>query len=171
MSGDGSTNTFGIKTNNITAKKINNQQIFAIQNVLKQTITTTSSGHVTGITDKFKNIIIDAVADEIAVKVIKKLCDNYCLSDDCCYYLNGENCCGDNQVRNLNNTIFQTINNNLMFTDENFSILDTEIIEDIENTENVSNTENTTNTINIENSDNTNTTNNNNFQEIENNDD
>lgn len=71
-----------------------------------------------------------AIIKKIISEVFKELCKNGCIPEDCCYYYNNE-CCGDNMAKNITNTIFKSMdNNNSFFTDDNFSLLSTEIIED-----------------------------------------
>lgn len=106
-----------IRTKSAVIQNIQNIQLNEIINNIGQIFNIGPGGKIAGVKSKFISEIVKAV--------IKELCIKGCLNNECCYYTN--NCCGDNNVQNLNN-----FNNSTNINDDDFSLLSTEIFEDNE---------------------------------------
>lgn len=138
MSGPKNSNVTSITASNARIGILKNNQTESSQNALNTIGDFTNSGKLIDVKDSFAKLIlykIFTLDDGIVLKtiineVIKELCKNGCLPEDCCYYYGNEECCGNNMAKNINNSIFKSLNNNLLFSDDNFSLLSTEIIED-----------------------------------------
>ena len=125
------TGNMSIRTGTITSKNINNPIMLITYNAIQQIFTIGPGGTVTGLNPLFITQLVTTLTPIITTNVIKDLCAQGCIDPYCCYYT--DNCCGDNNVKNLNKNLknfLNSSNNNTNNGDNDFSLLSTEIFED-----------------------------------------
>lgn len=126
-----------IKAINVISKNMGSYQISYLLKTINQIVSIDSLGNITGLNPEFKKIIITEIKEEIITDIIKCLCECGIIDSPYCNYPYVQECCGNNLIKNIDNNIFKTLNNDLLYSDDNFSMLSTEIIEDLNTIENL----------------------------------
>ena len=120
----------GVIANTFTGKSINSPQLNASNIAMKKIFHIGPGGNTVGLNDNFIKDLVIILTPIITVNVIKNLCDKGCIDPYCCYYYTDQ-CCGDNNVKNLNNNLKNFLNSSTINDNDNdFSLLSTEIFED-----------------------------------------
>ncbi len=120
----------GIRTTSVTTRDINAPTISRLNYLMSQIfITGPGNGTNYQFNQNFIQAITKSLTPIITASVIKNLCDSGCIDSPCCYYYTND-CCGDNNVKDLNMNLNNVLNS-FNIDDNNFSLLSTEILEDI----------------------------------------
>jgi hypothetical protein len=120
----------GIRATKVIANSIRSPDITRLNSLMKLIfINGPNNGTNFQINPIFIEIIAKRLTPIITESVIKNLCDLGCIESPCCYYYTND-CCGDNNVKDLNIDLNKILNS-FNIDDNEFSLLSTEIIEDI----------------------------------------
>ena len=116
-----------IRTNTVICNQIKNKALSNISDTISKLFSANPAGVPVNYNPKFISDLVAILTPIITANVIQALCDQGIIDSYYCYY--NENCCGDNNVRNLNNNLNNFINMSNT-NDNDFSLLSTEIFED-----------------------------------------